>query len=86
MNRETNPQKYFGTREIKGVIPKHFVKCQTNMSNDTQEKTRTDRHKETHRRPDRGDGERKPLVAIHPRTRKDFAKDAPVNRGRESND
>lgn len=35
MNRETDPQKYFGTREIKGVIPKHFVKCQTNMSNES---------------------------------------------------
>jgi hypothetical protein len=57
------------------------------MRNDHQEiRTRTDRHNEAYRRPDRGDGAHKPLVAIHPRARKDFAKDAPVNRGRESND
>jgi hypothetical protein len=35
MKREIDPQSWFGTREIKGGIPKHFVKATTSMSEES---------------------------------------------------
>lgn len=35
MNREINPQLWFGTREITESIPKHFIRATTPMSEES---------------------------------------------------
>jgi hypothetical protein len=35
MKREIDPQSWFGTREVKGGIPKHFVRATTGMSEES---------------------------------------------------
>ena len=35
MKREIDPQSWFGTREIKGPVPKHFVKTSTEVSEES---------------------------------------------------
>ena len=35
MNKEIDPQSWFGTREVKGGIPKHFVRATTSMSDES---------------------------------------------------
>lgn len=35
MNREIDPQSWFGVREIKNIIPKHFTKSSTSMTEES---------------------------------------------------
>jgi hypothetical protein len=35
MKKEIDPQSWFGTRQVKGGIPKHFVKATTTMSEES---------------------------------------------------
>lgn len=34
MKREIDPQRYFGNREIRGTIPKHFIRSHTYLTDE----------------------------------------------------